>query len=383
MRVRRRLAVVVALAGLTAGCVVPGRSAPPAPVAVPRAGALFGVSVSTPAAKPRTCADVVASLSVRERVGQLVMVGFDPAVPGAAARLVRVDQVGGLFVGGTDTASLRDGDIAAARAAARLPLFVGIDEEGGRVQRVAGPHGRLPSARTMAVTMSTAQVRGLATELGAELRGLGVDVDFAPDVDVSAQPADAVIGDRSFGNDPGVVTSYAGAFADGLRAAGVLPVFKHFPGHGHAAGDSHTGPAVDPPLSTLTGDDLVPYRRLLSGGRAAVMVGHLDVPGLTGNVPASVSPAAYDLLRGAYRFGGVAFTDDLATMGAITSRYGLSDSVSLALRSGADMALWVTGGDVSLILDQLVADTKNGSLPVARVNEAAMRVLSAKGVCTS
>jgi beta-N-acetylhexosaminidase len=162
----------------------------------------------------------------------------------------------------------------------------------------------------------------------------------------------------------------------------VLPVLKHFPGHGHAIGDSHTGPALDPPLSALTGDDLVPYRTLAGDtARSAVMVGHLEVPGLTGTVPASLSPAAYTLLRDTYHFDGVAITDDLGTMAAITTRYDLPDSVLLALRSGADIALWVTGGDVPRILDRLVAATANGTLPVSRVNQAATRVLLAKGVC--
>ena len=320
---------------------------------------------------------------MRQRIAQLVMVGFDPGTPGAAKQLVVDDQVGGLFISGADTTALRDGEIAAARAASKLPLFVAIDEEGGRVQRVPGPYGRLPSARAMAATMSSTQVRALATSLGVELRDLGVNVDFAPDADVSAQPADAVIGDRSFSDDPAVVTAYAGAFAAGLRASGVLPVLKHFPGHGHATGDSHTGSAIDPPLSSLMGDDLVPYRTLPNVGRTSVMVGHVQVPGLTGNVPASLSPAAYQLLRQTYHFDGVAFTDDLGTMVAITAHYDLPDSVLVALRSGADVALWVTGGDVPQILDRLVAATANGTLPVSRVDQAATRVLIAKGVCTA
>jgi beta-N-acetylhexosaminidase len=386
---------VLALAGVAAACVVAARPHDSSPAPLPRAGALLGVSVSgtsvpttttpspTQSPGPPTCADAVAALPMRQRVAQLVMVGFDPATPGAAKQLVVDDQVGGLFISGADTSALHDGEIAAAKASSKLPLFVAMDEEGGRVQRVPGPHGRLPSARTMTATMSSTQVRALATSLGVELRGLGVNVDFAPDADVSDQPADAVIGDRSFSNDPTVVTAYAGAFAAGLRSSGVLPVLKHFPGHGHATGDSHTGPAIDPPLSALTTDDLVPYRTLPNIGRTSVMVGHLEVPGLTGTVPASLSPAAYQLLRQTYRFDGVAFTDDLGTMVAITAHYDLSDSVLTALQSGADVALWVTGGAVPQILDRLVAATENGTLPVSRVDQAATRVLIAKGVCTA
>ena len=109
--------------------------------------------------------------------------------------------------------------------------------------------------------------------------------------DVSDQPASSVIGDRSFSDDPKRVTEYADAFAAGLRDGGVLPVFKHFPGHGHAGGDSHRTSVSTPPLAALRADDLLPYRTLLSSGPVAVMVGHLNVPGLTnGSPPPSAHP---------------------------------------------------------------------------------------------
>jgi beta-N-acetylhexosaminidase len=383
--------VAVVLAGVASVCVVSLRphdspAAPPPPAPLSHAGALVGASITgtttvVPTPTVLTCADVAARLPLRRRLAQLVMVGLNPADPGDAVRLVRDEQVGGLFIGGNDTASLHNGEIAKAKAVAALPLFVAIDEEGGRVQRIPGPYGRLPSARTMAATMTAPQVQALASSLGAELRGLGVDVDFAPDADVSDQPANAVIGDRSFGNSPAVVTAYAGAFAAGLRAAGVLPVLKHFPGHGHAVGDSHTGAALDPPLSSLLASDLVPYRTLPSAGRGAVMVGHVEVPGLTGSVPASLSPAAYQLLRTTYNFNGVAFTDDLGSMVAVTAHYALTDSVLLALRAGADVALWTTDSQLPQVLDRLTAATASGALPMDRVNQAATRVLTAKGVC--
>jgi beta-N-acetylhexosaminidase len=374
------------LAAVAAICVVsvrPHDSVAPPPAPLSHAGALVGASITgtttvVPPPAPPTCADVVAKLPLRRRLAQLVMVGLNPT---DAVALVQSEQVGGLFIGGTDTASLHDGEIARATAAATIPLFVAIDEEGGRVQRIPGPYGRLPSAHTMATTMTTTEVRTLATSLGDELRGLGVNVDLAPDADVSDQPANAVIGDRSFGNTPAVVTAYAGAFAAGLRSAGVLPVFKHFPGHGHAVGDSHTGSAVDPPLSSLLADDLLPYRTLPSGGRSAVMVGHVEVPGLTGTVPASLAPAAYQLLRTTYGFDGVAFTDDLGSMIAVTAHYALADSVLLALRAGADVALWTTDSQLPQVLDRLTAATASGELPMDRVNQAVTRVLKAKAVC--
>ncbi len=381
MRIRRPgwLTIVTVAVGIVAVSFITVRPTdPPAASAASRSGVL-GTSGAAPAPAPHTpaCAAAVAALPMRNRLAQLLMVG---ATAANAVPLVRDDHVGGLFVGSDDTGVLSDDAMAKAKALSTVPLFVSIDEEGGRVQRLPGPHGPIPSARTMAATMTTSQVRSLARSLGAELRRLGVNVDLAPDADVSDQPANDVIGDRSFSDDPATATRYVDAFAAGLRGTGVLPVLKHFPGHGHAIGDSHTGSAVTPPLASLTDDDLVPYRMIPAG--TAVMIGHLEVPGLTGSVPASLSPAAYQLLRTTYRFDGVAITDDLGGMNAVTAHYALPAAVLLAIRSGADMALWTTGDEVGQVLDTLVSAVADGSLPQQRVNQAVTRVLVAKGVCT-
>jgi beta-N-acetylhexosaminidase len=294
---------------------------------------------------------------------------------------VRDNQVGGIFIGGNATALLKDRSLDAVQAAARLPVAVSVDEEGGRVQRIDDLDGDLPSARQLAATKSPAEVRALAAQRGRQLRARGVTVDFAPDTDVTAAPADDVIGDRSFSADPARVKTYATAFAAGLRDAGVQPVLKHFPGHGHGSGDSHKGTVVTPPLAQLRAVDLVPYRGLADYGPVAVMVGHLDVPDLTGGVPASVSPAAYQLLRGEFGFTGLVVTDDLGAMKAITAQYSLPDAVLKALQAGADEALWSSGGRVDEVLDRLVKAVESGELPKARLLESVTRALRAKGAC--
>lgn len=369
-------AIVVVVAAL---CFIAIRPAPTVVRGTARA-ADPSVRVATPVTTPG-CTSVLTRMSLRAKLGQLLMVGVQPPTEAQAVTLVRDDLVGGLFIGSDDTDLLTDGAIRAAKQAAAVPLLVSLDEEGGRVQRIGGPHGPLPSARAMAATSSPAQVTALATSLGQELRRLGVNMDLAPDADVSDQPATGVIGDRSFSNMPGVVTTYAGAFVAGLRATGVLPVLKHFPGHGHAIGDSHTGPAVTPPLSSLLTDDLVPYRTLFGHGVTAVMVGHLEVPGLTGTVPASLSPATYTLLRGTFGFQGVAMTDDLGEMTAVTAHYDLPTAVLLAITSGADIALWTTSAQLPQVIARLTAAVRSGELPMQRLDEAATRVLTAKGVC--
>ena len=203
-------------------------------------------------------------------------------------------------------------------------------------------------------------------------------------VDVSDQGANTVIGDRSFSNDPATVTAYAGAFARGLREAGVLPVLKHFPGHGHGSGDSHTAGAVStPPLSELMTSDLVPYATLTSEAPVAVMMGHLEVPGLTGNTPASLSAAAINLLRsggyGGPAFNGPIFSDDLSSMAAISSRYGVAEAVLRSLQAGTDVALWITTTEVPAVLDRLEKAVNGGELALPAIEGSVLRMAGIKG----
>jgi beta-N-acetylhexosaminidase len=323
----------------------------------------------------------IAALPMRRRLAQLLMVGVDARGPREALTVVKSEQVGGIFLPGSATGLLSDAALEQVQAAAELPVAVAVDDEGGRVQRIDTLDGELPSARSMAANLSVEQVYQLAVKRGGQLRARGVTVDFAPSVDVSSQPDGAVIGDRSFSSDPNTVARYAGAFAKGLRDAGVLPVFKHFPGHGRATGDSHRGSVRTPPLAKLQEVDLLPYRQLLDAQPAAVMVGHLDVPGLTEpDTPASISPAALALLRDQFGFDGLVFTDDFAAMAAITDRVDLPAAVRQALASGADMALWITTDRLPEVLDHLEGAVADGSLPESRVNSAVTHVLAAKAV---
>jgi beta-N-acetylhexosaminidase len=251
------------------------------------------------------------------------------------------------------------------------------------VSRLAALIGSQPSPRALTQSRTPDEVYGIALDRGQKMRALGITIDFAPVVDVTDAPDDTVIGDRSFGADPAAVTEYAGAYARGLRDAGVLPVLKHFPGHGHGSGDSHVGGVVTPPLADLQNDDLVPYRTLDTEAPVGVMVGHLQVPGLTGADPASLSPAAYQLLRsggyGGPPFNGPVFTDDLSSMRAITDRYGVADAALRALQAGADTALWVTTGEVPAVLDRLETAVAAGELSMAAVDNSVLRMAAVKG----
>lgn len=304
-----------------------------------------------------------------------------------AQQVVAKESVGGVFIGSwTDQSILTSGAVKRISAKSKIPLMVTVDEEGGRVSRLKKLGIDSPSARQLAATKTPAQTRVLAASIGKQIRNLGITVDFAPDADVSNEPDDEVIGDRSFSNDPAKVTEYAQAFAQGLADAGVMPVFKHFPGHGHGSGDSHTGTVRTPPLAQLKTTDLVPYRTLLKMPGVGVMVGHLIVPGLTGNeLPASVNPRAIAMLRtgkpyGGPAFNGVVFSDDLSGMAAISEKYPVDQAVPMALQAGIDVGLWISTDKVSAVLDALERSMDAKKLTQAQVDRSVVRILSAKGV---
>lgn len=345
-------------------------------------------SVSKPAAAPAppVCADPMAlpaALPIRDKLAQLLMVGVKNADDARA--VVNGYHVGGIFIGGWTDLSIFNGPLAdIAAKAGPLPLAVSVDEEGGRVSRLKALIGPSPSPRQLAQTQTVAQVHDLAADRGKKMHQLGITIDFAPVVDVTDAPDDNVIGDRSFGSNPQTVIDYAGAYAQGLRDAGLLPVLKHFPGHGHGSGDSHKSGVVTPPLSDLQTVDLVPYRALVTATPVGVMVGHLQVPGLTGDDPASLSLAAVQLLRNgvgydAPPFTGPVFSDDLSSMAAISDRYGVAEAVLRALQAGTDVALWVTTDEVPAVLDRLQKAVAAGELPAQRVDDSLVRVAAMKG----
>lgn len=376
---------------LAAALAVPAVAAPATVTTTTTTTTTTATTVSGAALGPDRlpgCAAVVAAMSPRDRLAQRLMVGVEGGDPAATAALVHATRIGGVFVGGNADRLLTAQALRTVQAGSRIPLAVAVDDEGGRVQRIDALDGDLPSARTLARTKTVEQVRQIARDRARALLGHGITMNLAPVVDVSDEPANAVIGDRSFSDDPARVASYAAAYALGQAEAGVVTVLKHFPGHGHASGDSHRGAVTTPALGVLRGDDLKPYASLLGPGgpladsRTGVMVGHLDVPGLTDRTPASVSPAAYALLRGEYGFDGLVLTDDLGAMKAITDTLTLPAAVLAALRAGADVALWTSGAAPGPILDGLVKALAAGQLDVAANATAVVRVLAAKGVCS-
>lgn len=269
---------------------------------------------------------------------------------------------------------------AGAAGAGQVQPWMSTDTEGGPVSRLANVLGSIPSAREMASGWTAAQVESAMHARGVAMRDLGVTMDLAPVLDTAA-PTDPVAyeSQRSFSATPGVVAAYGAAFAAGLRAAGVVAVGKHFPGLGHASANTDTGPSNDPPLSQLRGDDLVPFARVVASGLPVVMVGHPVVPGLSGGLPASLSPATYALLRGTLGFAGVAMTDSLGAGAISAAGYTQAAAAVASVRAGADMPM-VDASTWQPAVQALVQALSSGALPRSQADASVTRILAAKGV---
>ncbi len=367
---------------------VPGPKAPtppvvPAPqVAAPR-GAASTQQKAPQAAQPQKGAPPAAASSGPKQadlafmIGQMIMVGFsgfDLPDNNPLAESLRAGRAGGIILfdrsvrtGGPKNiespAQLRMLTARLQRLAPR-PLFIAVDQEGGRVQRLKPERGFEGGPAAAALGRGSPEnTRLAARRMGLEMAALGINFDFAPVADLNRNPLSPAVGalQRSFGADPHQVATHALAFSDGLAQAGVASCLKHFPGHGSAGADSHA--ALPDITASWRQDELVPYREAVERKRpAAVMAGHLFHRGLDALYPASLSVRILaGLLRGKLGFAGVILTDDLQ-MGAVANAYSVEERVRLAVEAGADIVIFgnnchapdVTADEIHGILLRLV-----------------------------
>ncbi len=268
--------------------------------------------------------------------------------------------------------------IADLRAAADEPV-IAIDEEGGDVTRIAHLTGSpYPGNAALGAVDDVALTEAVYGALGADLAALGVNLNLAPSVDVNTAADNPVIGTRSFGADTDLVARHAAAAVRGLQAVGVAACAKHFPGHGSTSNDSHhVIAAVDGSFDLVARRDLPPFAAAIQAGVRAIMPGHLRVPGLTGDLPASLSAAALSgLLRGELAFTGVIVSDALE-MRAVSGPYGIAQAAVLAVAAGTDLLCFGRDQDESTyreVRDALVGAVRSGQLPTERLEESAVRV---------
>jgi beta-N-acetylhexosaminidase len=394
--VRTRAAVAVALSLSLAACAggTPGAARSPTvrPTTASPSTTVVPTTPATPAASGwgpsqtelAQARDDVSRLSVRQLAGQLVVARFSGRSSTSAARAVTRLHLGGVILFDENVPSdVVDGLRASAANVQHAmvadgrnwPAVIAVDQEGGPVARVGAPATAFTGAMALGAAADHTLPAQVGEASGDELRALGFTMVFAPDADVTIGSADPTIGVRSPGSVPATVARVATGLVDGYRASGIVPVAKHFPGHGSVTANSHlTLPVQRASLTTLRSRDFVPFQALVDDAAPAVMVTHIDVRALDPHVPSSLSrEVVTGQLRDALGFRGLVVTDAL-DMDAVTEHDGSSEAAVKAVQAGADVLLMPA--DPQAAIDGLVAAVDKGTLSQERLESSVAKTVA-------
>lgn len=351
-----------------------------------------GMQMSTAIAAGESRVEALLSrMTVEEKVGQMVMAGFPGKLPEAEVRiLIEQWHVGGVILFSrnvtdpSQTAYLTNElQKMAMSSGAGIPLFISADQEGGYVSRVPGASA-FPGNMGLGAAGDPDLARKVAEATARELRACGINMNFAPVVDVNSNPSNPVIGVRSFGESPEAVARLGAAMVEGLQEEGVIATAKHFPGHGDTSLDSHIDlPSVPHDKARLREVELKPFQAAIDSGVDAIMTAHVTFPAFEPKpgLPATLSwNVLTRLLRQEMGFRGLIVTDAME-MGAVVRNYGLGEAAVMAVNAGADMVLvgwpkdWM---DAVRVVEALIKAVKAREIPVARVDESVRRILAIK-----
>lgn len=327
-------------------------------------------------------------MTIREKIGQLIFVGFPATTPGKEfIHIVSEYKIGNviLFARNIESAAqvrqLCTDLQKLIRKETGNPAFISIDQEGGMVVRLSQDCTNIPGAMAVAATGRTENAYAAGKITGRELKVLGINTDLAPVMDVNSNPANPVIGVRSYGDNPQAVLEYGIKMMHGLNSEGVMAVLKHFPGHGDSAVDSHLAlPTVSKTMEELEAIELLPFKKAIDSGAEAIMTCHILFPCIEKeNYPATMSSVIITgLLRERMGFKGLVMSDCLE-MNAIKEYYGTANGALIALKAGVDMVLVSHSADLAEETVKLIESAvASGDLPLERLDEAVSRVLMYK-----
>ncbi|MFB0844055.1 beta-N-acetylhexosaminidase [Paenibacillus oleatilyticus] len=330
----------------------------------------------------------LAGMTLEDKVGQLIQAGFHSLEPDEhILDLIERRRIGGVIlfarnVQSTAQVAALTGKLQeAAQRAGTAPLWISIDQEGGMVARITEGVALMPGAMVIAAGGSEEAAYEAALVAGRELRALGVNMNFAPDLDINNNPANPVIGVRSFGEAPEAVAEYGAASIRGFQEAGVSATAKHFPGHGDTTTDSHLDlPTIPHSRERIEAVELVPFRRAVAAGVDAVMSSHIVFPAFEPEwLPATLSRRVLTgLLREELGFDGVIVTDCME-MQAIAAHYGTVQAAVMAVEAGADIVLISHSRELQEgALDALLEAVRSGRISEERIDASVRRLLALK-----
>ena len=326
----------------------------------------------------------INSMTLEQKIGQLFIVGFEgDIINDEIIDLVKNQEVGGLIyfsrnVVDSNQIITLNNEIKAIKK--DIPLFISVDEEGGVVSRVPDEFLKLPSSGYIGKFDDENLSYNIGSIISKELKSLGFNMDFAPVLDIDSNPNNTVIGERAFGNNADIVLKLGIKTMEGLRDGGIIPVVKHFPGHGDTDIDSHYGlPIVTKTLEELNNLEFIPFKNAIENGADVVMVSSIILSSIDSEYPATMSKkVTTDILRNKLNFDGVIATDDM-TMGAIMDNYNLTDAVIMAINAGNDLILVCHGYDDIIKSISAVKDAVSSNIiSEERIDESVYRILKLK-----
>lgn len=361
-------------------------SAAPASL-TPSATAPAATPVPTVSPTPSpTPSSPTAGMSLDEKLGQMILAGIDGySVNSNTQALISTYHVGGIILykpNVKDSSQLVSlvNELKQKNVKNKQPLWIGVDEEGGRVTRLPDELQKTPTNQEIGKANNKTYAYNIGNLIGSELHAYGLNVDFAPVLDINSNPKNPVIGDRSFGANAAVVNAMGIQEMKGLRDQQITSVVKHFPGHGDTAVDSHVGlPVVQNDLDRLRKLELIPFAEAFKQEADAVMVAHILLPKVDGQNPASMSKKIMtDLLRKEMGFQGVIMTDDM-TMGAIEQNYDIGASAVKSVLAGANVIM--VGHDynkVVKVIDALHQAVEEKRIPMDTIDQSVARIQKLK-----
>jgi beta-N-acetylhexosaminidase len=332
----------------------------------------------------KNISEKITDMSLDEKIGQMIIAGISgTTIDPNTKNLLTKYKVGGIIfyqnnlVNPTQAVQLLNQ--LKSESDQKVPLLLGVDQEGGRVTRLPGLVN-FPTNKEIGAINNLQFSYNVGKILGKELKGFGFNLNFAPVLDINSNPKNPVIGDRSFGNNAAIVSKLGIQTLNGMKSEKVITTIKHFPGHGDTSVDSHLElPIVNKSLAQLKELELIPFEQAINSGADVVMVAHILLPKLDAVFPSSMSKNIITgILRNQLDFNGVVITDDM-TMKAIIDHYSIGRSAVESVKAGSDIVL--VGHDYNKIVETITSlktAVQRGEISQQRINASVSRILKLK-----
>ncbi|GFN34276.1 beta-N-acetylhexosaminidase [Tepidimicrobium xylanilyticum] len=329
---------------------------------------------------------VISNMTLEEKIGQLLIIGIeDTEVDDHVRKMIEEYKVGGFIlfkhnISNADQATELLNSLKSLNKKNPIPLFLSIDEEGGRVSRLPNTFPKLPPAKKIGKVNDESISLQYGKIIGKRIKSLGFNINFAPVLDIDSNPNNPVIGDRAFGSDKNTVIDHSLKVMEGINQEGIISVVKHFPGHGDTNLDSHVDlPVIEKDLPQLEELELTPFIEAIREGVDGIMVAHILFPKLDEEFPSTLSEKIISqLLRKRLGYEGLIFSDDM-TMGAIMKNYSIEDAASRFLKAGGDILLICHGYENHIkVFEQIKEEVKKGNLSEGEIDEKLYRIIGIK-----